>query len=305
MRTRFDLRIAFRMARIIRRERYELLHAHTPRSVLIGRLAAALANVPVVYHVHSPTVRDSTRPLRNRVNHWIERISLANIRALIPVSHSLAQHMVQSGYSDQIVHTVPNGVPKSRSQRNSIPPSSTWTFGMVALFRPRKGLEVLLDALALLKLKSHRVCLLAIGPFETPRYEAEILARVRELGLQDSIEWTGFTSDVQSQLRRLDALILPSLFGEGLPMVVLEAMAAGVPVVASNTEGVPEVITDRVNGLLSQPGDPKDLARCMQMLVDKEIDWQQLRDNASKTHADCFSDDVMAERVARIYRQLL
>ena len=305
MQTRFDFRVAFRMQQIIRRENYELVHAHTPRSVLVGRVAAALADVPLVYHVHSPTARDSTRPVRNWLNHWSERLSLWGVNALLPVSNSLARHMTQSGYAETLIHTVPNGVPASQIKRSATPPGSTWTLGMIALFRPRKGLEVLLDALASMKSDLGHIRIRAIGPFETAQYEQEIKSRVRHLGLQNLIQWTGFTNDVQNELCGLDALILPSLFGEGLPMVVLEAMAAGVPVIASEVEGVPEVITDGTNGWLAKPGDADDLARCMQRLVRREVDWQQIRHAAIQTHADHFSDRIMAARVARIYCQLL
>jgi glycosyltransferase involved in cell wall biosynthesis len=305
MRHRLDVRAAWRMAQIIRRENYELVHAHTPRSVMVGRVAAALAKVPLVYHVHSPTSRDSTKPIRNWLNHWSERVSLSGASALIPVSHSLARHMEQSGYDARIIHAVPNGVPVPSSKRTAMQPGNTWTLGMVALFRPRKGLEVLLDALAIVGQHLHGVRLRAVGPFETPQYEQQIKQRVQQLGLEHVIEWTGFTRDVQGELCGLDALILPSLFGEGLPMVVLEAMATGVPVIASEVEGVPEVIEHGVNGLLSRPADASDLARCIQQLVEKDVDWLQIRNHALRTHAEHFSDQIMAARVADIYRQII
>ena len=76
---------------------------------------------------------------------------------------------------------------------------------------------------------------------------------VEKLGVGDAIEWTGFTQNIAAELRVMDLFVLPSLFGEGLPMVVLEAMAAGLPVVASRVEGVPEAIRHREEGLLVEP----------------------------------------------------
>ena len=305
MRSRLDLRTAASMARIIRRERYVLVHAHTPRSVLVGRAAAAIARVPVIYHVHSPASRDSKNRWRNWLNHWSERLSLLGVRGLIPVSQSLGRHLVKSGYSEKIIHAAPNGVPAPTFRRNAIPPGPVWTLGMVALFRPRKGLEVLLDALVVLLRNKTPVRLRAVGPFETDAYEQDIKRRVRQLGLENYIEWTGFTADVPSELLGLDALVLPSLFGEGLPMVVLEAMAAGVPVVATDVEGVPEVIQHGTNGLLARANDAEDLGRCLQQLISGEMDWLQLRKNAIRTHAEYFSDQIMAARVAKIYRRIL
>ena len=103
----------------------------------------------------------------------------------------------------------------------------------------------------------------------------------------------------------MDMLVLPSLFGEGMPMVLLEAMAAGVPVVATRVEGVPEAVDDGVQGLLASPGDAGDLARCIERIVRGELPWTWLRQNALSQHAERFSDRRMAAEVAQVYREVL
>lgn len=180
-----------------------------------------------------------------------------------------------------------------------------WTLGTVALFRPRKGMEVLLEALAELRAQGLPVRLRAVGGFETPEYEREVKFLAEKLGLADAIDWTGFTEDVDRELAEMDLFVLSSLFGEGLPMVVLEAMAAGVPVVATRVEGVPEAIRDRRDGLLAEPGDPGSLARAIGRVVRGEVDWHALRTTARKRHADTFSDRSMAAGVADVYRRVL
>ena len=261
MRSRFDVRVAWRLAERIRADGYALVHAHTPRSALIGRLASWLAGVPMVYHVHSPSVRDTTNRWRNLTNAWLERASLVGVPRLIAVSESLGLHLRERGYTAERITVIRNGVPGVARPVDRAEPRDSWTFGVVALFRPRKGLEILLEALAHLKNRGRAFRLRAIGTFETPEYEREIHCRAAALGVADVIDWVGFTSDVPAELARIDALVLPSLFGEGLPMVVLEAMAHGAVVVASAVEGVPEAIRDRTDGLLVPPGDPVALAR--------------------------------------------
>jgi glycosyltransferase involved in cell wall biosynthesis len=103
----------------------------------------------------------------------------------------------------------------------------------------------------------------------------------------------------------MDLFVLPSLFGEGLPMVVLEAMAAGVPVVATRVEGVPEAIEHGVSGLVADPSSSDDLARCLACLIRGEFQWHELRRNALQRHATRFSDRVMAAGVADVYRRVL
>lgn len=305
MSSKLDFRVVQKLARIVHEDQYVALHAHTPRSVLIGRAAAALARVPLIYHVHSPTVRDSTHRLKNLFNHWTERVSLSGVRALIPVSESLKQYLLAKGYSESIIFPVANGVPAARIQRDATPPGAEWTIGTAALFRPRKGIEVLLQSLALLRAQGFPVRLRAVGPFETATYQDQVHRKVAELGLQQAIDWTGFTTDINRELAQMDVFVLPSLFGEGLPMVVLEAMAAGVPVVGTRLEGVPQVIQEGVSGLLAEPDNPEDLARCIARLVNGEVDWLKMRESAIQRHATHFSDHCMAARVADVYRRVL
>lgn len=305
MHSRIDLGVARELSDIIRSQDFALVHAHTPRSAMVGRLAAWSAKVPLIYHVHSPTSQDTTHGWRNRLNHWSERASLYKVARLITVSNSLGRHMRLQGYRSELISVVPNGVPTSTRRRDAVPPRGTWHIGTVALFRPRKGLEVLLESMALMKERGVSVRLRAVGPFETPDYEAEIHWHVERLGLRHDIDWIGFTQDVTHELTQMDLFVLPSLFGEGLPMVVLEAMAAGVPVVGTRVEGVPEAIDDGVNGVIAAPGDPADLAHSMMRIIDRKLNWCMLRERAIMTHAEQFSAERMAQGVAVVYDRVL
>jgi len=103
----------------------------------------------------------------------------------------------------------------------------------------------------------------------------------------------------------MDVFVLPSLFGEGLPMVVLEAMAAGVPVVATRVEGIAEAIRDGEDGLLVEPKDPRPLAAAIARFVSGQVDWAAMSSNALARHAQLFSDETMAAGVADVYRRVL
>lgn len=305
MHGRFDLRPVRRLASIVRQGGYRLLHAHTPRSLLVASLASRLAAVPLVYHVHSPTSRDSTRRWHNRLNALVEEGCFPLASRLIAVSQSLGRHLQQLGVSSDRITVVPNGVPCRQPRGTRSGTSDPWVLGTVALFRPRKGIEVLLEALALLRQDGWRVTLRAVGDFETEEYRREIERVIERLDLRDAVTWTGFTRDVGSELVQMDLFVLPSLFGEGLPMVVLEAMAAGVPVVATRVEGVPEVIRDGRDGLLAEPGDAPDLARRMAHIISGAVDWSELRRAALDRQAEVFSDRSMAEAVAEVYREIV
>jgi len=97
--SRFDVRPIRAVARIIRRERYRLVHSHTARSALVSAAASKLAGVPMVHHVHSPTADDTTHRWRSRLNAAVERVALRRASALIPVSQTLGEHLRHRGFS--------------------------------------------------------------------------------------------------------------------------------------------------------------------------------------------------------------
>ena len=175
----------------------------------------------------------------------------------------------------------------------------------MALFRPRKGLEILLQSLSMLRAAGANIRLRAVGGFETAEYRRAIDEVVEQLGIADAIDWVGFTRDVPGELAKLDLFVLPSLFGEGLPMVILEAMAAGVPVVATRVEGVPEALRDGIDGVIAAPADAADLARAIDRVLRGQVDWSRLRTSAHHRQAEMFSDRSMARGVSEVYRWVL
>jgi glycosyltransferase involved in cell wall biosynthesis len=305
MQGRFDFRIVKQLAKLCRDEDYDLIHAHTPRTALVGRLAARQAGVPFVYHVHSPAGRDSTRRVLNWINAAAEWAVVRGADKLIAVSPSLREYMIGRGIPADRITCVPNGVPGSSSTTERRPPTATWTLGTVALFRPRKGIEVLLETLAMLRSRNLNVRLRAVGGFETPMYKAEVLGLAERLDLAEAIDWIGFTRNVNRELAKMNLFVLPSLFGEGLPMVVLEAMAVGLPVVASRVEGVPEAVVHRETGLLVEPNSVSQLAASIEEVMTGAVDYSELSRGARQRHAELFSDTKMAEGVANVYREVL
>ncbi len=306
MNGRFDREIANRIVRLVEAGEYDLLHAHTPRSAMIAARVARKVSIPWVYHVHSPTSRDSSRRVINQINDLVERWSLRSCTKLITVSRSLRREFLNRGFDRTRLVCIPNGVPE-------LPPidalnrieQSTWRLGMIALFRPRKGLEVLLEALRLLPDSSPAIEVEIIGGFETPEYEQSILRLAQEFSLQSKVKFTGFTKDVGARIATLDGLVLPSLYGEGMPMVVLEALAAAVPVIATRVEGTPEVVRDGQEGVLAQPRDPKSLSQAIQRFTADRVVWAKMSAQAVDRHREKYSDLHMAKATALVYRRIL
>jgi glycosyltransferase involved in cell wall biosynthesis len=327
MRTRFDLRPAVRLARTVRRERYDVLHTHSARALLIARLAAAMCGVPIVHHVHGNTSSEVAGRRFTRLNAWAERKSLPAAAAVIAVSASVADYLQSVGVQKDRLHVVFNGVPARGALANKERAQNGWTLGFIALLRPRKGLETFLEAAALLVERDWRgrsendvsgsaagadpvrqslTCRLRIvGRFETSEYEREVQALAQRLGLTTLIDWRGFQRSIDAELDAMDLLAFPSVLPEGMPMTVIEAMAAGVPIVASRVSGVTDVLRDREDALLVMPADAKALADAVATLVGDGALRDRLRQSAFARQRGRFSDANMAAEVANIYQQIL
>jgi glycosyltransferase involved in cell wall biosynthesis len=305
MRGRFDLKPAWRLARLIRREKYDLIHTHTPRTALVGRIASQLAGVPMVHHVHGHTAVEVGAGWKTWLSAKVEKFSLSRAAAVVAVSPSAARYIYAWGVPERRIHLIPNGVPgrKNRSVRST--PRTVWTLGTLAMFRPRKGLEVLLQSLATLHHRGLPVQLRVIGGFESQQYQEQMLRLVEELAIWRLVEWRGFRQDIDAELDAIDLMVLPSVLPEGMPMAVLEAMASGVPPIGTRVEGIADVIHHGHDGLLVEPNNADELANAVTAVIEGDFDWQQLSQNAAKTHAARYSDRIMAAGVAEVYRHVL
>jgi glycosyltransferase involved in cell wall biosynthesis len=144
-----------------------------------------------------------------------------------------------------------------------------------------------------------------VGRFQSPSYEAEIRRLADALRLSGAVDWVGLRRDVDAELTRMDIVVLPSLAPEAMPMSVLEAMSAGVPVVGARVPGVTDLIQDGRDGLLAEPGDSGSLADALAQIIQGRVDWGALRANAFRRQAAQFTDKAMAAGVAAVYRQVL
>jgi glycosyltransferase involved in cell wall biosynthesis len=257
-----------------------------------------------VHHLHSPTSRDTEQGVRNRINAFIENRTIHNANHIIAVSSSLQDYLIGYGIDKNKISVVWNGVETNKNAVRHVA-NNHIVVGTVALFRPRKGLEVLIDAMAQLVSQGQNVVLRAIGEFETRDYKEEILSLVQRHGIKEHIEWMGFTDDVASELSRMDLFVLPSLYGEGLPMVVLEAMANKVPVISTRVEGVPEALPDSDYGMLVEAGQSSQLAECIAALAKDDKKRESFAESSFQRQKDYFSAESMAQGVAMVYEKIL
>jgi glycosyltransferase involved in cell wall biosynthesis len=306
MARRTDMSVVSKLASILKQGSFDLVHSHEPRSLLVAALAARRCGTPLIYHVHSQATKETEVLWRNAINSAIERMLLAEARAVICVAEYLTPRFAWIKRRPARLHVVRNGVECCAYRRARPPPvGGEWTLGIVALFRPLKGLETLLLSLAELRSRGYPIRLKAIGAFETRRYQRRVESLARNLCVHTCVEWAGFKSDARAELQTFDLFVLPSVRSEGAPLAILEAMAASVPVVATRVGGIPELIRNGVDGVLVDPDDPGQLADGIAQFLDRRLDWNQVRLSALSRQQDEFSAEIMAKRIHGIYEGCL
>ena len=316
MKGRLDV-LAVREVRHLAREfDAQIIHTHQVRNTLLGRLAARLDHRQVVTHVHSPAFRESTRRTRNVATGTIDRVFSRLTHRFVAVSESLARELVRSGIPADRIRMVHNGVPiphaRTPEERTAARaalglPQDAAAVGMVALFRPRKGTEILLRAMAEMDLDDIKTVVVLIGQAvrEGGRdYGAELREFADQLGIADRTLFTGFREDVGQLLPGLDVVVLPSLFGEGLPMALLEAMGIGVPVVSTPVEGIAELLDDGHNGLLVPVGDSPAFASAIRQLLGDPGLRERIGTEGRATVIAGYGVDSMTRKLESIYTEL-
>ena len=307
MRNKVDVRAAFRLYALLHSRRIQILHAHMFHANLLAALVGRAARTPVVLATRQ------TVNIGGTVREWINRLTIALCDAMVTVSRQVHEVQRRMPWIDPAkLVVIPNGVPIEAAPSYSAASAQAlrreWgidTDGMVAGTVARLGAEkghtFLLEAVAKVQncLPQAKFLFVGDGPMR-PQLED----RARILGVADSIIFAGLRHDIPTILSLFDLFVLPSLW-EGLPMAVLEAMAAGLPVVATAVGGTPEVVLDGITGLLVPPRDPQALAEGILRLL-RDPDLRQRMGGAGRERvAAHFSVEQMVQRTEKLYEQLL
>lgn len=293
MRGPWDLLSAFHLRRLVRATGASILHAHTSHAHALALPAARAAGIPLVV----------SRRVESRGG--IRRMSRGKYRArevrYVAVSRSVAEGLLAAGIPSERVEVIPDGIDLDRFP--SAPPrpdDGVVRFVHVAAMSPEKDPATLLRAFAAFEAEGPRARLTLAG---SGPLEEELRALAVSLGLRE-VEFAGWREDVPALLAASDLFVLSSR-REGLGSSIMEAMAAGLPVIATRAGGIPELVRDGENGLLVPPGDVAGLAAAMRRLA---ADRELRRSMGLTARADAvarFGAARMVEAHAALYRRLL
>ena len=300
----FDLQVVKRLRCLLIERQVDILHTQGYRGNAIARLAVRLGRLPtkLICTVHGKS-QFSSAPLRSRVYYALDYLTISASDHIIPVSVATGQQIAAlcRGRPMTAIHNgtrlpnVPTTSTKLASRQLLDIPDGIRVVSFVGRLSPQKGIKTLIDVARRTLDGTVDVVFIVVGDGEL-RPMVESLAQEYE----GRVLLFGAQRDVSVFYDVSDVLLIPSPM-EGLPMVLLEALAHGIPVVASKVGGIPEVVINGYNGFLCNPADSDEMHRCiLQILSDRTLQ-QELGYHARLTIESGFSLAHMAEETYRVY----
>ncbi len=287
-----------RLRRFIRQSGVDVVYCNSLKSDIIGGIAARLAGKKVIWHVHDRISADYLPSIAVKVFRLLARIIPTHI---VAISQSVAQTLALPSEKISVVH---NGVEIADLPSNVSLPFSNENpvFGLIGRISPWKGQDVFLDAAKIVHDKYPNVRFQIVGDalFGENEFKAAVLKQCHDLGLDGVVSWLGFRNDVPEIMAKLDCVVHASTLGEPFGMVIIEAMAAGRPVIATDGGGVPEIVTNAQDGSLVPMKDASAMAGAMIEMLQSPERTRELANNARKTVAENFSIEKTLDGIEKV-----
>jgi glycosyltransferase involved in cell wall biosynthesis len=316
-----DLKTLIRLVRYFRKERFHVVHTHTVKPGLLGRLAARLAGVPVVIHtIHGFYFHDEMHPVARRIFIAIEKIGAWCCDAILSQNQEDIDTAIREGIcSPAKISHLGNGIDVTRfypgcvdgaavtelRRELGLPPDAK-IVGLIGRLVREKGFLEFFEAARIILDRGIDARFLAIGAAQPEKSDALTLqALIDQLGLQSAVHFLGLRDDIPALMSLMDVVALPSYGKEGLPRVLMEAAAMGKPVVATDVRGCREVVADGETGLLVPVQDSAALAEGL-VTVLSDADLARRLGQAGRVRAEALFDErLYFRRTHESYQQLL
>jgi glycosyltransferase involved in cell wall biosynthesis len=306
-----DLKSLLALWRIMRQYKPHVVHTHTAKAGTLGRVAAALAGVPVIVHTfHGHVFHNYFSPLKSQCFRAIERVLSLLTTRIIAVSPQQREEIGSLIGAQRKMVDIRLGfdlskflaVREKRMTRKELGlPGDKWIVGAAGRLTPVKNLALFVDLAERLSQKRSDVLLVVVGDGED-RQRLERL--VRDKGLVDRVLFLGWQTEIEKVYKAIDLLVLTSK-NEGTPVAVIEAMASGCPVVAAPVGGVVDLVKHGVTGLLAGPEDIDDFVDRVEQILDDPDLGPRLVDKARDFIASHYGLDRLLDDMSRLYKDLV
>lgn len=310
-----DLKTLWRLYRLFRKERPDIVETHTAKAGAVGRLAAWLAGVPIRIHFfHGHVLYGYFGRFLTWVFKMIERANALITHRIVACSEKVRQDLIHFRVaSPNKIVTIPYGFELDQFVQAADHPgsvraefgvaSSVKVVGIVARLVPIKGHEIFLEAARRLveKMPGTDMEFWIVGDGEL---RESIKSKVAELGLTEKVRFLAWRKDMEAVYADLDALALTS-FNEGLPLVIIEAMAAGRPVVATNVGGVAEMVLSGETGFVVSVGDSEAVADALAQILSDPNRSREMGTLAMKISCERYGMQRLVKDLESLYESLL
>jgi glycosyltransferase involved in cell wall biosynthesis len=300
-----------RLARYLREHSIEIVHSYGFYSNLFAIPAARLAGAPVVI----ASIRDCGEAL-TPTQRQAQKMFCKMADCVLANAEGVRRWLISEGYPARKIQVIRNGIVRptpvaveegGKLRQELGLPSNTRLVAVCSRLTPLKGIEHFLDAVSVVGRSRPDVRFLIIGGpshIGDGSYKSDLERYASNLGLGDRVIFTGFRTDIAKILPEIDISVLPSL-SEGLSNSLLEAMTAGVPVIATRVGGTPEAVEDGGTGLLIPPGDLDALIRAMSFLLDNPQSSRRMGEEGRRRALSLFSVERMVQETESLYFKLL
>jgi len=302
---RFDPGLVWRAYQVVRAHGITLLQSHSYKGHLLSLLLRPLTRLPWIAFAHGWTDEDRRIRLYNRLDFRLLRYS----DRVVAVSDSVRRRLEATGVPSARITVIPNAVEINTGERPVDAagwrrrlgiPARTPVLSVIGRLSPEKGQDIFIEACGVAAQKNCEFVGVLVG--EGP-WEKELRVKTKALGLESRVRFAGHCQDVASVYAASDVIVIPSR-SEGLPNVLLEAMAFGKPVIATGAGGIPEVIHDGTDGRLVPSEDPANMAAAICSLLGNAEERAFFARNAAAT-ARLFSPEIRAGRILGAYATLI
>jgi glycosyltransferase involved in cell wall biosynthesis len=305
-RFRFDPSMIWQARDLIARNGIDIIQTHGYKEHVLGYFLKRICNKPWIGFAHGYTNEN----IKIRFYNKLDSLALRAPDIVVTVSNSLKSILTNFGVPEEKIRIIYNAIDRDELKPN-LPPEEVRTqysiksedklVGVIGRLSPEKGQAVFLHAFKKVVEKMPFAKAIIIGDGQERGRLANFCS---ENGLRDRVIFTGYQNNIANFYQIMDILVLPS-FSEGLPNVVLEAMAFKIPVIATSVGGVPEVIADGLNGLLVPPGNADLLAEKIIHLQGNERERGNIGENAFQSLYPRFSPEHRARQILTLYEELL
>jgi glycosyltransferase involved in cell wall biosynthesis len=300
----YDLSQILQIYRISKKHNPNIIHTHGYKTNILGFLVAKLFRLPLVTTVHG------LHSGRNKSLIWVSLKLLSYFDRIIAVSDQIKRELKTMKVPSRKIIMVRNVSPIGTKENSANPstfreeigiPPDAKLVGFVGRLEPVKGCSLFIKTIPQVTKSNPDSCFVVVGDGS----ERKLLeSLVRELSIENRVYFCGYRDDPMNVFQSLDLFVLPSL-NEGIPLSMLEAMSNEVPVVATSVGGIPEVIKDRVNGILVPTNNPKALAESILEALNNSNETAKRVIEAKKTILNEFNVQKWIEKIQNIYLEMI